>query len=102
MDQRGIRLYQREQAEFVLHVLHRPERALQLAKENWTVQRSPQDMRIHLAAGLAAGRPQSAEPVLRVLAHSHLQDPGIARLRAQSAGTVRRSDEVAARGRPSP
>ncbi len=102
MDQRGSRLYQREHAEFVLYVEHDPGRALVLARENWTVQRSPQDMRILLGAALAAGEPQAAQPVLALLARSHLQDPAIARLSVQIQTAMRGAHEVAARRGPSP
>ncbi|MDE2449858.1 MAG: hypothetical protein KGO22_12860 [Gammaproteobacteria bacterium] len=102
MDQRGSRLYQREHAEFVLYVAHDPGRALMLARENWTVQRSPQDMRILLEAGLAAGEPQAAQPVLALLASSRLQDPAIARLTAAIQTATRGAHEVVARSGPSP
>ncbi|MDN5864370.1 MAG: tetratricopeptide repeat protein [Gammaproteobacteria bacterium] len=80
MDRRHTHVYRREQARFVLYLLHDPERALRLAKKNWTVQRAPKDMRIFLAAALAAGKPAAAKPVLEVLAESHLQDPPVNRL----------------------
>lgn len=85
MEQRGTHVYRREQARFVLYLKHDPERALNLAKKNWTVQRAPKDMRILLAAALAAGKPAAARPVLERLAQSHLQDPPVNRL----AGKVR-------------
>jgi Tfp pilus assembly protein PilF len=102
MDQRGSRLYQREQAEFVLYVEHDPGRALMLARENWTVQRTPEDMRILLESALAAGEPQAAQPVLTLLAGSHLQDPAIAHLSTKIEGAMRGAYRVAARGGPSP
>ena len=102
MDQRGSRLYQREHAEFVLYVQHEPKRALQLAEQNWTVQRSPKDMRVLLESALAAREPQAAQPILTLLAHSHLQDPAIARLTADIDSAMRSSPQIAARGTPSP
>jgi Tfp pilus assembly protein PilF len=72
---RGTRTYRREQAGFVLHIEHDPERALKLAQENWTVQRTPEDMRVLLETALAAGKPQAAQPVRELLAKTHLQDP---------------------------
>lgn len=100
MDRRGSRLYQREHAEFVLYVQHDPGRALRLAQQNWTVQRSPQDMRIFLEAALAVREPQAAQPVLAVLARSHLQDPAIARLRSQVASALQDSHAITARNAP--
>ena len=102
MNQRGSRLYQREQAEFVLYVERDPARALMLARENWTVQRTPQDMRILLGAALAAGEPKAAQPVLALVARSHLQDPVIARLSAQIQAARRGTRAVTARSGPSP
>ena len=97
LDQRGSRLYQREHAEFVLYVLHEPRRALQLAEQNWSVQRSPKDMRILLEAALAAHKPQATQPVMAVLARSHLQDPAIAKLTNEAETALRNSPQVTAR-----
>ncbi|HEY1891323.1 MAG TPA: hypothetical protein VGG63_12995 [Steroidobacteraceae bacterium] len=97
MDQRGSRLYDREHAEFVLYAQHDPEQALRLAEQNWTVQRSPQDMRILLEAALAAHTPQAARPALTILSRSHLQDPEIARLAAQARAALRGSRDLTAR-----
>lgn len=85
MAQRGSRVFQREQAIFELHLLHDTARALELAQENWVVQRSPQDMRIFLEAALAAGKPEAARPVLDLIRRSRLQDPAIGRLVAQAS-----------------
>lgn len=101
MDQRGSRLYDREHAEFVLFAQHDPARALRLAEQNWTVQRSPQDMRILLAAALAARTPQAAQPALAMLPHSHLQDPEIGRLAAEALVALGGPRQVIARGGPS-
>jgi hypothetical protein len=101
MDRRGSRLYDREHAEFVLYVQHDPERALRLAEQNWTVQRSPRDMRILLEAALAAREPQAARPVLAMLPQTHLQDPEIARLAAENLTALKGTHEVTARSEPS-
>jgi Tfp pilus assembly protein PilF len=101
MDQRGSRLYDREHAEFVLYAQHDPARALALAVQNWTVQRSPQDMRILLQAALAAGKPEAAQPVLATLSRSHLQDAQIARLAARIPTASRGPREITARIGPS-
>jgi tetratricopeptide (TPR) repeat protein len=101
MDRRGSRLYDREHAEFVLYAQHDPGRALRLAEQNWTVQRSPQDMRIFLEAALAAREPQAARPVLVMLPQTHLQDPEIARLATQVLTAMGSSNEVTTRSGPS-
>jgi tetratricopeptide (TPR) repeat protein len=100
MDRRGSRLYDREHAEFVLYAQHDPGRALRLAEQNWTVQRSPQDMRIFLEAALAAHEPQVARPVLAMLPQTHLQDPEIARLATAVLTALGGSNEVTARSGP--
>ena len=80
LDQRGSRTFQREEADFVLRVQHDPQRALELAEENWTVQRTPEDMRVFLEAALAAHRARAALPVLEQLARSHFQYPLVVKL----------------------
>jgi len=80
LEVRGTYAYRREEAGFVLFLEHDPQRALQLAEQNWTVQRAPQDMRVLLQAALAAGKPQAAEPVLEQLASTHLQWPIVVNL----------------------
>lgn len=103
MDRRGSHVYRREEAGFALHLRHDPAGALKLAEQNWTVQRAPEDMRIYLEAVIAAGQPQAAQPVLDLLAESHLQDPPVNRLVDKIAAT-RTSDEgdVASRAETQP
>ncbi|MGH8327634.1 MAG: hypothetical protein ACRET2_12810 [Steroidobacteraceae bacterium] len=101
MDRRGSRLYDREHAEFVLYAQRDPARALRLAEQNWTVQRSPQDMRILLEAALAARTPKAARPVLATLRQSRLEDPEIARLAAEALAALGSRREVTARIGPS-
>jgi tetratricopeptide (TPR) repeat protein len=108
LDRRGSRTYRREEAGFVLDVQHDPQRALSLAAENWTVQRTPEDMRVFLDAALAAHEPRAAQPVLDQLASSHFQYPVIVRLAEEvrhelayapsartAAGTAARAHAVA-------
>ncbi len=68
-------LYAREQARFVLYGLHDPARALQVARNNWTLQRAPEDVRIYLEAALASGQPQAAQDPLDFVARTKLEDP---------------------------
>lgn len=72
---RGDVRHLREEARFVLHLLRQPERALDLALENWALQREPSDARLVLEAALAVGAPERAEPVLAWLEKSGFQDP---------------------------
>ena len=55
-----------------------------LAKDNWQVQRAPQDARIFLEAALAAGTPHVAAPVIAFLDRSGLNDPIIDALARQA------------------
>ena len=80
---RGSALYDREHSRFVLHMLHDADTALELAQGNWKQQRAPWDARVFLEAALAAGKPEAAVDVLRLLDRTHLQDPVIASLAAK-------------------
>ena len=77
---RGDRVHLREEARFTLHVLNEPDRALQLARENWRVQREPADARVLLEAALASGNRQSLIEMKNWLRESKLQDIQIERL----------------------
>ena len=50
---RGSTLHQGDEARFVLHLLKRPYAALQLARQNWQVQREPVDTVILLQSAIA-------------------------------------------------
>ena len=63
--ERGDSVHLREEARFTLRLLKRPKLALQLAQENWAVQKEPADARIYLEAAKAAGQPDAADPVRR-------------------------------------
>jgi tetratricopeptide (TPR) repeat protein len=73
--QRGSDYFGREQARFALQLQHDPHAALQLAQQNWAVQREPWDTRILLEAALAAHEPEAAAPALAFVARSKLRDP---------------------------
>jgi predicted Zn-dependent protease len=92
LETRGTYAYRREEAGFALRVQHQPMRALQLALENWTVQRAPEDMQVLLAAALAAGQPAAAQPALDQLASSHLQYPVVLALAAQVRAALGQAD----------
>lgn len=89
LEQRGdSRLYGREEARFALELQHDPERALRLAKNNWTIQRAPEDIRIYLQAALAAGKPEAAQVVLDFLRQTQFEDPIVRALAAQAAARI--------------
>lgn len=77
---RGDRVHLREEARFTLHVLHDATRALQLAKENWVVQREIADVRILLEAALATGDAPTIVILNTWLRESQLEDIAIQRL----------------------
>jgi tetratricopeptide (TPR) repeat protein len=89
LEQRGdSRLYGREEARFVLELLHDPARALKLAQANWIIQRAPEDIRIYLEAALAAGKPASAQVVLDFLKQTQFEDLKVRALAAQVASQL--------------
>lgn len=88
MDTRGSHLYRREQAGFVLDLLHKPQRALALAQENWQVQRAPKDVRVLLRTALGADQPSAAQPALDFIERTGLQQPAIQRLAAQARQAI--------------
>jgi tetratricopeptide (TPR) repeat protein len=65
--QRGEAVHRREQARFLLAVQQQPQLALSAARENWRVQREPDDARVLLAAARAAGDPGAAAAAIAVL-----------------------------------
>ena len=86
--QRGEDLFGREQVRFALHAQHDAAAALELAEQNWKVQRAPWDVRVFLEAARAAHRPDAAIPVLDFVDRTRLEDsmirPLAAQLRAQT------------------
>lgn len=77
---RGDSVHRREEARFALRLLGEPRQALQLARDNWEVQREPWDARLLLEAAIAAGDGAAARPVLEFRARSGIEDVTLARL----------------------
>ena len=88
LSQRGDDLFGREQVRFALHAQHDPQTALDLAEQNWKVQRAPWDARVFLEAALAANRPKAALPVLEFLDRTKLEDPIIKPLAGELRGRI--------------
>jgi tetratricopeptide (TPR) repeat protein len=84
--ERGDRVHRREESRFRLALAQEPAVALDLALENWAVQKEPLDARIVLEAALAANRPGAAAEVARWIRDTRLQDvrldPLLQRVRA--------------------
>ncbi|MDB5841391.1 MAG: hypothetical protein JWQ23_3343 [Herminiimonas sp.] len=83
---RGDTVHQQEEARFALIVQNDPRKALSLAGENWKVQREPRDARIFLEAALAAREPAAAQPVIRWLDESRIEDRQLSSLAQQVKG----------------
>jgi hypothetical protein len=77
---RGDRVHLREEARFTLHLLYSPQAALQLAEENWQVQKEPADARILLEAALAAADAAAVEAVTDWLKNCGLENVQLSRL----------------------
>jgi tetratricopeptide (TPR) repeat protein len=82
---RGETVHRREEAIFQLCLAHNPGRALDLARDNWGVQREPADARIFMRAALAAGDPNAAMPVVQWVHATGLQDVQLETLMSQLA-----------------
>ena len=72
-------MHQREEARFCLKVLEQPSRALELAQENWKVQRETADVKILLEAAMAVPHTPTMTQVQEWIASSGLQDSMIDR-----------------------
>jgi tetratricopeptide (TPR) repeat protein len=86
--QRGDRLHEQEAARFELDIEGHPDKALELAARNYTVQKEPRDAEILMRAALAASQPKAAQPALDWLRTNHYEDPAMARI----------AEELAAKG----
>jgi tetratricopeptide (TPR) repeat protein len=102
MAERGDHVFMREQSSYMLHVLHDPKTALDLAQQDWKVQRSPKDVRVYLEAALANHDPSAAKPVLDFVARTHLDDVTINPLVAQLQAATSVSTRVATPTRDGP
>ena len=73
-EQRGDAVHRREQARFLLDVARQPRQALAAARENWQIQREPDDILILLRAAGAANSPADARPALEFVHQHQLED----------------------------
>jgi Flp pilus assembly protein TadD len=77
---RGSAVHRREEARFELSLRGNPTRALELALANFGVQREAWDLRLVLAAALAAHKPEQASDARAFARRSGIQDPTISKL----------------------
>jgi len=78
--QRGETTHAREQARLALDIQGRAAPALALAQANWAQQKEPADALLLLRAALAAGQPEAAEPVRRLVRQTGWSDVRLAAL----------------------
>jgi len=71
--ERGDRVHLREEARFTLEILDKPQAALELALENWSVQKEPLDARIALECALAAREPHAVDDIVRWVERTRLE-----------------------------
>jgi uncharacterized protein (DUF305 family) len=77
---RGERVHLREEARFMLHVLKNAKQALDLAKQNWQVQKEPADARILVEAAIATRDTEVVASMRAWQQLTHLEDAQINRL----------------------
>ncbi len=70
----GVRLHLREEARFRLEVEGDAKAALQLALENWAIQKELADARLVLESAIAAGYPAAAGDVISAVQKSGVRD----------------------------
>lgn len=73
-------VHAREEARLALEALNEPARALKLAVENWAQQKEPADAVLLARAARAAGQPEAAEPVRRLVREAGWADVRLAAL----------------------
>ncbi len=77
---RGDTVHRREEARFQLLLNGGAPAALRLARDNWTVQREPADLRILAEAARATGDAGALDAVRQWLATTRLEYPAVAEL----------------------
>ena len=80
---RGDRIHLREEARFVLAIKNLPDEAVNLARDNWEVQKEPLDARILLEAAVAARQPKAARDIVSWVTTNQLQSEKLSQLVAQ-------------------
>ena len=86
---RGDRLHEQEAARFALDIEGDAARALQLAGNNYTVQKEPRDAEILMRAALAAQQPAAAQAAVEWFHRNSYQDAAMQKLVRQLEGAPR-------------
>ncbi len=77
---RADTVHQREQSRFELRLMHNPVKALEIAKQNWLVQKEPADARVYLEAAVAANNKNAVATMVSWLEVSHLEDAALKKI----------------------
>jgi hypothetical protein len=83
----GVRVHLREEARYRLEVKGDDRLALQLARDNWSVQKEPADARLLLECALAVGDKTAAADVTGFVRRTGLNDKRLAPLIARLEGS---------------
>jgi Tfp pilus assembly protein PilF len=76
----GDTLHLRDASRYALEIEHDGIKALALARQNWSVHKTPYDARALLAAAITCHDPAAAKPVIDWVAATGLEDRAIERL----------------------
>ena len=63
--------------------MHNPPKALEIAKQNWLIQKEPADARVYLEAAVAANDKNAVATMVSWLKASHLEDAALTKILAQ-------------------
>jgi tetratricopeptide (TPR) repeat protein len=83
---RGDAVHRREQARFALHLQGDARGALKLARQNWSVQKEPADVRILLEAAAAARDHEAASTALDWIRTTRLEDAALSTVMQRAGG----------------
>ncbi|MCF6251916.1 MAG: hypothetical protein L3J75_11705 [Methylococcaceae bacterium] len=83
---RGSVLHQGDEARFKLHLLNQPHAALQLAKQNWQLQREPADTYILLQSAILANDMEAVQNIKQWLSKKGTDDELIKQILSTSQG----------------
>jgi len=84
----GDRLHLRDASRFALEIEHEGARALDFARQNWAVHKTPYDARALLAAAIACHDPAAAQPIIDWVAATRLEDHTIGNYKVDVAPPV--------------
>src|SRR4051812_21542883 len=70
----GDKLHLRDASRLALEIEKHAPRALDFARQNWDVHKTPYDAGALLTAALACGKPEAAQPVIDWVRATRLQD----------------------------